>query len=88
MHGRLLDQTLKSKLIGIILQPNEIVQFNTSVYIGNCYNKKLWDVTTQSALTHSASNTWMRLVIMQLSAFKNVLKFNFSGHREQLMPSL
>lgn len=40
--------------------PNEVVQFNTSVYIGNCYNTKPWDVTTQSALTHSASNTWMR----------------------------
>ncbi|CRL08599.1 CLUMA_CG021336, isoform A [Clunio marinus] len=40
--------------------PNEVVQFNTSVYIGNCYNIKSWDVTTQSALTHSASNTWMR----------------------------
>lgn len=40
--------------------PNEVVQFNTSVYIGNCYNIRPWDVTTQSALTHSASNTWMR----------------------------
>jgi xanthine dehydrogenase/oxidase len=39
---------------------NEVVQFNTSVYIGNCYNKKPWDVTCQSAITHSASNTWMR----------------------------
>lgn len=39
---------------------NEVVQFNTSVYIGNCYNIKSWDVTTQSAITHSASNTWMR----------------------------
>lgn len=39
---------------------NEVVQFNTSVYIGNCYDKKSWDVTTQSAITHSASNTWMR----------------------------
>lgn len=39
---------------------NELVQFNTSVYIGNCYNTKPWDVTTQSAISHSAANTWMR----------------------------
>lgn len=39
---------------------NELVQFNTSVYIGNCYNMKPWDVTTQSVITNSASNTWMR----------------------------
>lgn len=39
---------------------NEVVQFNTSVYIGNCYNTKSWDVTTQSAISHSAANTWMR----------------------------
>ncbi|KAG5676997.1 hypothetical protein PVAND_006788 [Polypedilum vanderplanki] len=39
---------------------NEPVQFNTSVFIKNCYNIESWDVTTQSALSHSASNTWMR----------------------------
>ncbi|KAL7046682.1 hypothetical protein ACKWTF_002689 [Chironomus riparius] len=39
---------------------NEPVQFNTSVYIKNCYNIESWEVTTQSALSHSASNTWMR----------------------------
>lgn len=39
---------------------NEVVQFNTSVYIKNCYDLKSWDVTTQSAISHSASNTWMR----------------------------
>lgn len=39
---------------------NEIVQFNTSVYIENCYNKKPWNVTTQSVISDSASNTWMR----------------------------
>lgn len=40
--------------------PNEVVQFNTSVYIGNCYDTKSWDVTTQSAISHSPSSTWMR----------------------------
>jgi xanthine dehydrogenase molybdopterin-binding subunit B len=39
---------------------NEVVHFNTSVYIGNGYNMKSWDVTCQGALSHSASNTWMR----------------------------
>jgi len=39
---------------------NEPVQFNTSVFIKNCYETKAWNVTTQSALTNSASNTWMR----------------------------
>jgi xanthine dehydrogenase molybdopterin-binding subunit B len=36
---------------------NEPVQFNTSVFIKNCYDFSSWDVTTQSALTNSASNT-------------------------------
>jgi xanthine dehydrogenase/oxidase len=40
--------------------PNELVQFNTSVYIKNCYDIKSWDVETQSAITNSPSNTWMR----------------------------
>lgn len=40
--------------------PNEVVQFNTSVYIKNCYDIKSWDVETQSAITNSPSNTWMR----------------------------
>lgn len=39
---------------------NEPVQFNTSVFIKNCYETEHWDVTTQSAITNSASNTWMR----------------------------
>lgn len=36
------------------------MQFNTSVFIKNCYETEHWDVTTQSAVTNSASNTWMR----------------------------
>lgn len=55
--------------------PNEVVQFNTSVYIGNCYSKKSWDVTTQSALTHSASNTWMRQVVIFFSRQMLIIRF-------------
>lgn len=40
--------------------PNEVVQFNTSVYIKNCYDIKSWDVEAQSAITNSPSSTWMR----------------------------
>jgi xanthine dehydrogenase molybdopterin-binding subunit B len=39
---------------------NEIVQDNTSKYIGNAYDKKYWDVTTQNVISNSASSTWMR----------------------------
>lgn len=61
--------------------PNEIVQFNTSVYIGNCYNTKPWDVTTQSVLTHSASNTWMRLTILLIFLMKQLVTFYFKFFR-------
>lgn len=40
--------------------PNEVVQFNTSVYIKNCYDITAWDVVAQSAITNSPSSTWMR----------------------------
>lgn len=39
---------------------NEPVQFNTTPFSRNCYETKTWDITTQSALTNSASTTWMR----------------------------
>lgn len=36
------------------------MQFNTSSFIKNCYQTEGWNVSTQSAITNSASNTWMR----------------------------
>lgn len=39
---------------------NEPVHFNTTPFSKNCYDTRSWDITTQSALTNSASTTWMR----------------------------
>jgi xanthine dehydrogenase molybdopterin-binding subunit B len=39
---------------------NEIVQDNTSKYIGNAYDTRSWDISTQNVISNSASSTWMR----------------------------